>query len=147
MVIIVSGSLGSPNLDGDAVAIARVGLNAIYMVLIHAFADTDAVLAGDASGPLLFVAGWFFTDPLDVSRHDALLLLVLGLVFAGATVLWIEGTQLIPAAESGLLGSAETPVAIAMAWLVLSEAPPMASIIGAAIVLATVLTHARSDLM
>lgn len=146
VVIIVSGSVGSPNLDGDAVAVAMVGLNALYMVLIRKFTNTDAVLAGAASGPLLFAAGWFFTDPLDVSADDALLLVVFGLVFAAASVLWIEGTRLIPAAESGLLGSAETPVAIAMAWLILSETPPAASIIGAAIVLATVVTHARSDL-
>ncbi|MGH1492631.1 MAG: DMT family transporter [Acidimicrobiales bacterium] len=145
VVIIVSGSLGSPNLDGDAVAIAMVGLNALYMVLIRTFTNTDAVLAGAASGPLLFIAGWFFTDPLNVSASDAVLLVVFGLVFAGATVLWIEGTRLIPAAESGLLGSAETPVAIAMAWLILSEAPPLASIIGAVIVLTTVLAHARFD--
>lgn len=145
VVIIVSGSLGSPNLDGDAVAIAMVGLNALYMVLIRAFPETDSVLAGAAGGPMLFVAGWFFTDPLDVTAHDAVLLIVFGLVFAAASVLWIEGTRLIPAAESGLLGSAETPVAIAMAWIILSETPPLASIIGALIVLATVLVHARAD--
>ena len=56
-----------------------------------------------------------------------------------------EGTRLIPAAESGLLGSAETPVAIAMAWIILSETPPLASIIGAIIVLAAVLLHAGAD--
>lgn len=145
VAIIVSGSLGSPNFDGDAVAVAMVILNALYMVLIRTFDDTDPVLAGAAAGPLLFLAGWFFTDPLDVSSRDALLLVVFGLVFAGATVLWIEGTKLIPAAESGLLGSAETPVAIGLAWILLSEAPPTASLVGAAIVLATVLVHARAD--
>ncbi|MCP5116558.1 MAG: EamA family transporter, partial [bacterium] len=65
------------------------------------------------------------------------------LAFAAAVVLWTEGTRLIPAAESGLLGSAETPMAIAMAWIILSEAPPTASIIGATIVLAAVLAHTR----
>jgi drug/metabolite transporter (DMT)-like permease len=145
VVIIIGGSLGSPNLDGDVVAIAMVGLNALYMVLIRTFPDTDSVLAGAAGGPLLFGAGWLFTDPLDVTAHDTLPLMVFGLVFAAATVLWIEGTRLIPAAESGLLGSAETPVAIAMAWIILSETPPLASIVGALIVLATVLVHARAD--
>ncbi len=146
VVIIVSGSLGSPNLDGDAVAVAMVVLNALYMVLIRTFRGTDPVLAGAASGPLLFLAGWIFTDPLDVNVRDAMLLVLFGLVFAGATVLWIEGTKLIPAAESGLLGSAETPIAIALAWLILSEVPPLASILGASIVLATVLAHAKADL-
>lgn len=145
VVIIVGGSLGSPNLTGDTVAIAMVVLNALYMVLIRKFPDTDSVLAGAAAGPALFIAGWFFTNPLDVSSRDAVLLLVFGFVFAVASVLWIEGTKLIPAAESGLLGSAETPIAIGMAWIILSEVPPLASGIGAAIVLATVLMHARED--
>lgn len=145
VAIIVGGSLGSPNLDGDAVAVAMVVLNALYMVLIRTFKDTDAVLAGAASGPLLFFAGWFFTNPLDVSAGDAALLATFGLVFAGATVLWIEGTRLLPAAESGLLGSAETPIAIVLAWLILSETPPAPSIVGAAIVLAAVLTHTRNS--
>lgn len=141
VVIIVGGSLGSPNLAGDATALAMVLLNALYMVLIRAFPDTNAVLAGAAGGPMLFVAGWLVADPLDASRTDAVLLLVFGLVFASATVLWIEGTRLMPAAESGLLGSAETPIAIALAWVVLSETPPLVSIIGSLIVLITVLQH------
>ncbi len=143
VVIIVFGSLGSPNLAGDAVALAMVGLNALYMVLIRAFPDTDAVLAGAAGGPLLFAAGWLVGSPLDADATDGFLLLVFGLVFAAATVLWIEGTRRISAAESGLLGSAETPVAIALAWLVLGEVPPEASAIGALVVLAAVLGHAR----
>ena len=122
-----------------------VGLNALYMVLIRAYPNTDSVLAGAAGGVQLFAAGWLFTDPLNVTSADAVLLIVFGLVFAVATVLWIEGTRLVPAAESGLLGSAETPVAIAMAWVILSESPPLASIIGAVTVLAAVLLHAGAD--
>ena len=94
---------------------------------------------------LLFVVGWLATNPLAVDRADAVLLIVFGAVFAAASVLWIEGTRLIPAAESGLLGSAETPAAIAMAWLLLGEVPPAASIVGAVVVLATVLWHTASD--
>ncbi|MCP4963964.1 MAG: EamA family transporter [bacterium] len=146
VIIIMSGSLGTPNLDGDAVAIAMVLLNALYMVLIRALTGTDVVLAGGASALLLFVAGWFFTDPLDVSTGDSILLVLFGVAFAAAVVLWTEGTKLIPAAESGLLGSAETPLAIAMAWIILTETPPATSLIGAAIVLAAVLVHTRLDL-
>ncbi|MEM7272840.1 MAG: DMT family transporter [Actinomycetota bacterium] len=146
VVIIVGGSLGSPNLDGDAVAVLMVVLNALYMVLIRTFTGTDSVLASAASGPLLFAAGWFFADLLAVDTRDAALLVTFGLVFAAATVLWIEGTKLIPAAESGLLGSAETPIAIALAWIVLSEVPPLASGIGAIVVLFTIVAHASLDL-
>ena len=50
--------------------------------------------------------------------------------------------MLIPAAEAGLLGSAETPFATLLAWLLLAELPPAASFIGGAVVLAAVFGHA-----
>ncbi len=146
VVVIVAGSLGTPNLRGDALAVAMVVLNAAYMVLIRANPGTDTVLAGAAGGLQLFAVGWFATDPLDLDRDDALLIIAFGLVFAAATVFWIEGTRLVTAAESGLFGSAETPVAIGLAWLLLAEIPPRASVIGAAIVAAAVALHLRADL-
>ncbi len=52
---------------------------------------------------------------------------------------------MIPAAEVGLLGSAETPFAISLAWLLLAELPPLATFAGGGIVLAAVFTHAALD--
>lgn len=68
-----------------------------------------------------------------------------GITFAVALVLWTEGSRLIAAAEAALLGSAETPFAILLTWLLLAELPPPASFIGGAIILATVFTHAARD--
>ncbi|MEM7337516.1 MAG: DMT family transporter [Actinomycetota bacterium] len=146
VILVVGASTGSPDLVGDVMALAMVALNAIYMVLIRAFPNTDGVLAGAAGGPMLFAVGWIMTDPLAVSARDAGLLVLFGVVFAAATVCWIAGTMRIPAAESGLLGSAETPVAIALAWIVLSEAPPVASIAGALVVLVSLTAHSWPDL-
>ena len=53
---------------------------------------------------------------------------------------------MIPAAEAGLIGTAETPFATVLAWLLLSELPPIASFVGGALVLAGVLAHAALDL-
>ena len=53
---------------------------------------------------------------------------------------------MIPAAEAGLLGPAETPFAILLAWLLLAELPPLASFIGGGIVLAAVFAHSAPDL-
>lgn len=84
-------------------------------------------------------------DPLAVSQTDMVLLVLFGLSFAVAVVLWTEGTRLVPAAESSLLGSAESPFAILFAWLFLAELPPPTSFIGGAIVLAAVFAHAVRD--
>ena len=120
--------------------------NALYVVLIRMFKDTPVVLAGGVSGLQLFVVGWFVVDPLAVSATDAVLLMLFGLSFAVAVVLMTEGARLIPAAEASLLGSAETPFAILLAWLVLAELPPVSGFVGGAIVLAAVFGHAARDL-
>jgi drug/metabolite transporter (DMT)-like permease len=146
VVILVAGGLGSGKLVGDTVALIMTLGNALYMVLIRVFRDSPVVLAGGVSALQLFFVGWFVVDPLAVSQQDAVLLSMFGISFALAVVLWTEGTKLIPAAEAGLLGSAEAPFAILLAWLLLAELPPLASFVGGSIVLAAVFTHAAGDI-
>lgn len=145
VLVMVGAGVGSANLLGDFVAVLMMLGKALYMVLIRVFRKTPVVLAGAASAFQLFVIGWFFTDPLVVSLHDGLLLTLFGLSFAIAVILWTEGTKLITAAESGLLGSAEVPLAIFMAWVFLSEVPPLTSFMGGVLVLCAVLWHAVRD--
>lgn len=132
---------------GDGLALLMTLGMSLYMVLIRVFTDTPVVLAAAASALQLFVLGWFITDPLAVSQSDALLLVLFGLVFALAAILLTEGTRMIPAAEAGLLGSAETPLAVLFAWLILAELPPAASLIGGAIVMIAVVGHAGRDFL
>jgi drug/metabolite transporter (DMT)-like permease len=115
------------------------------MIMVRAFRDTPVVWAGAVSAFLLFILGWFVTDPLVVSARDAVLLVTFGASFALASILWTEGARLIPAPESGLLGSAEVPFAILFAFLFLAEIPPVASMVGGAIVLCAVFAHAGRD--
>ncbi len=145
VVVVVGAGVGSINLLGDFVAVLMMLGNALYMVLIRVFSKTPVILAGAASAFQLFVIGWFFTSPLNVSLRDAALLTLFAIAFAVAVVLWTEGTKRIAAAESGLLGSAEVPLAILMAWMFLSELPPTASFAGGGIVLCAVFWHAIRD--
>ena len=81
-----------------------------------------------------------------MSARDLLVISGFGISFAAAVILWTEGTKLLPAAEAGLLGTAEVPFAVFFAWLILAESPPGASILGGSIVLGAVLLHAGRDL-
>lgn len=130
---------------GNALAIVMMLLSALYMVLVRKFRDAAVVWAGAVSAFMLFGLGWLVTDPLAVSGQDMVLLVVFGLSFAVAAVLWTEGARLIPSPEAGLLGSAEVPFAILFAWIFLAERPPVASWIGGAIVLAAVFAHGILD--
>jgi drug/metabolite transporter (DMT)-like permease len=145
VLVVVAGGLGAGSIAGDAVALAMTLGNALYIVLIRLFRDCAVVLAGAVSALQLFVVGCFVVDPLAVSRDDIVLLALFGTSFAVAVVLWTEGTRRVPAAEAGLLGSAETPFAILLAWLLLAELPPATSFVGGAIVLAAVVAHAARD--
>ncbi len=144
--IVVTGGLGSGSVVGDVVALVMTLGCALYMVLIRVFRDSPVVFAGAVSGLQLFLVSWFVVDPLTVSQHDVALLLLFGISFAVAVVLWTEGTKLIPAAEAGLFGTSETPFAIFLAWFLLAELPPLESFIGGGIVLAAVFAHAVLDI-
>ncbi|RWO63018.1 MAG: DMT family transporter [Mesorhizobium sp.] len=145
VAIMVWSGFGTGHLFGDGLALLMTIGSALYMIMVRAFRDTPVVWAGAVSAFLLFVLGWFVTDPLAVSARDAVLLVAFGTSFALASILWTEGARLIPAAESGLLGSAEVPFAILFAFLFLAEVPPAASMIGGAIVLCAVFAHAGRD--
>jgi drug/metabolite transporter (DMT)-like permease len=145
VALMVWSGLGGGNLLGDGLALLMTAGSALYIIMVRAFRDTPVVWAGAVSAFLLFLFGWVATDPLAISSRDGLLLAAFGASFALASVLWTEGSRLIPAPESAQLGSAEVPFAILFAWLFLAELPPPASFTGGAIVLAAVFAHAGHD--
>ncbi len=140
--VIVSGGVGGDHLLGDLIAVGMTAGSAIYMVMIRAFRDTPVVWVGAVSAYLLFAFGWLVVDPLAISAADAWRMAGFGGTFACAVILWTEGTRLIPASESGVLGAVEVPFAILFAWMFLAELPPVASVAGGAIVVAAVVVHA-----
>ena len=144
---IVGAGVGGDHLAGDALALAMTFCCAIYLVMIRAYPDTPAVWAGAVGSLLLFVFGWAVADPLAISGHDFLVVATFGVSFSAASILWTEGARLLPAPESGLLGTAEVPFAILFAWLILAEVPPLYSFVGGAIVLIAVLAHAGRDML
>lgn len=142
VAIMMLGGIGTGSLAGNLMAVLMTAGCALYMVLIRKFTDAPVVWTGAVAAFLLFLVGCIVTDPLDVTRHDAILMCAFGVSFAAAVILWTEGTRLVSAAESGLLGSAEVPLAILFAWIFLDELPPQASLIGGAVVIAAVFGYA-----
>lgn len=146
VAVMLLGGFGTGSLAGDAVALLMTFGCAVYLVMIRAFRETPVVWAGAVAAFMVFGAGLLVVDPLAVSGRDAIVMSLFGLSFAFAVILWTEGAKLIPAAESGLLGSAEVPLAIFFSWLILSELPPPASFAGGTIVLLAVVLYARQDM-
>ena len=97
VAIMVWSGFGTGNLFGDGLALLMTIGSGLYMIMVRAFRDTPVVWAGAVSAFLLFVLGWFVTDPLAVSARDAVLLATFGASFALSSILWTEGARLIPA--------------------------------------------------
>ncbi len=146
VTLTVAGNLGPGDLDGNVRAVILALTLALLIVLIRRFEGADAVLALGSAGVLLFVVSLAVADPLGVAADQAPLIVFFGAVFAVSLVLWTEGVRLIPAAEAGLLASSETPFSILLAWIVLSEAPPLVTVAGGLLVLGAIFGHAGADL-
>jgi len=143
VVLLVGGGLGAGRLAGDLVALAMTAGNALFIVLMRMYRDVPTVWAGGGLAAfMLFAIAWFFTNPLAVSEADFPLLVLFGIAFAVAVILWTEGTRFISAAESGFFGTAEIPFAVLLAWIFLSELPAPSGMLGGAIVIMAVIGHA-----
>ncbi|MEP6388369.1 MAG: DMT family transporter [Halioglobus sp.] len=142
VLVMVSGSLGSINLLGDSLAILMILMQGLAMVLVRVFKDTPVVFAIAVGGFQVCLIGLIFSDPLAVTFQDAMLLTAFGLSVATASILLIEGLQLISATEAALLGTVEVPAAIFLAWVFLAETPPNTSILGGSLILCAVFWNA-----
>lgn len=145
VIIMMSGSIGTPNLTGDLLAVVMTVFMAIMLVLIRRFPASPMVPAMALSSLQITVIALALVDPFAVSLAELWWLVAFGLVQAGAVILLTEGTRLIPAPQAALIGSLDVPLAPIWAWLILAELPPSATFIGGAVVLGAVALHMRRD--
>ena len=145
ILVMVGGSVGSINLLGDTLAVVMIILQATAMVLVREFKNTPVVFASAIGGFQVCIIGLMFSNPLDVGIQDAMLLTAFGLSFAAAAIFLTEGIKLITATEAGLLGTAEVPIAIFLAWIFLAEVPPTTSFLGGVVIMAAVVWHTLRD--
>jgi drug/metabolite transporter (DMT)-like permease len=145
VLIMVWGSLGTPNIIGDGLgALMAIGM-ATLMVLIRRYPKEPMVLAAVISAIITGAVAVLFTDPLAASARDLWILAGFGLAFAAAHIMLTEGARLIPAARTGLIGTLETPLAPVWAWAILNELPPVTTWIGGAVVLFAVVWNLRRE--
>lgn len=145
VAVIIHGGLGAPQVVGDGVAFAMMLLAALFLVLVRRFPGTDMMRVGVVSSLLLFPVAVAMGTPFAMSARDMMWSAAFGVGYAAGYILWMEGARRIPAAESWVLQLAETPVAIVLAWLILREFPPEATILGGVVVMVAVLHRAYAD--
>jgi drug/metabolite transporter (DMT)-like permease len=124
---------------GDLYAFGMSLSMAICTVVARHYKDLPVLLTVCLSSLLSAVVCWPLKSPLDPGSHDLLLLAVFGIVnFAIGVPLYAVGAKLLPAVETSLLASVETPLAPLWVWLALGEAPGAATLVGGSIVFSAV---------
>jgi drug/metabolite transporter (DMT)-like permease len=144
----VSDSYTRGALVGDLLAIVMAVSFAVATVLIRRHPEIQMAPAAALGTTLTALVALPLADPLETSPRDLALLALFGMVqFTGGFLLFMAGAPLIPAAESALIGMLETVLGPIWVWLVLSERPGAATLLGGALILAALLANTLIDLV
>jgi drug/metabolite transporter (DMT)-like permease len=124
---------------GDLYALGMTLSVAVCTVAARHARDLPILLTVCLSSLLSALVCWPLRSPLEPGSHDLALLAVFGIVnFSIGVPLYAVGAKLLPAVETSLLASLETPLAPFWVWLALGETPGPATLLGGSIVFASV---------
>ena len=143
IVVIFAGGIGGGTLLGDLLGLgAALSLASQLTIARHARAtNLVPALAGGMLVDALLV-GTTFASPLAVQAVDIAWLAILGVfVLPVAFGLLTLAPRYIPSPEVSLIMQLEAILGPIWVWLGVGEVPPVATFIGGAIVLATLVTH------
>ena len=141
VAIVLGGSSGGSALVGDLLAMTMTLLMSVLIVIYRRYPATPTAGPMALSSLLLLPAALLFGDPLSAPAAEIPVLGAFGLVFAIASTTLTAGAKRLPAPETALLSALETPFAPLWGWLLLSEVPSGATIIGGTVILAAIFGH------
>lgn len=140
IVIVVGGSLGTPTIDGDLLALLAVVLVSLSLVLWRRSPDINRPLALALSSATMAAVTAPFAEIGDAPLRVFVAGGLMGLVFNPLGRLsYTSAPRYAPTAEVALFSPVETVAATVWAWWFFSERPSIATVTGGVIVLAGVL--------
>ncbi len=147
-VVMVSSSYAHGAVFGDLLAIVMAVSFAVATVLVRRHPEIRMTPAAALSTALTGLIALPLADPFAISPRDFALLAFFGVgQFGAGFLLFMTGARLIPAAESSLIGMLETVLGPLWVWLILSERPSIATLVGGTLILAPLLTNTFVDLI
>ncbi|NTG04155.1 DMT family transporter [Agrobacterium rhizogenes] len=147
VAVIVASSIGGGTGVGDLLALGMTVTFALIIVIPRIDRSVPILPSSVVSGFLTFVLFLPFALTASLDAYNWLLLAAFGATnFALAFVLFLFGSRRMPAADAALVGSMEIVLTPFWVWLFFSERPPMATFMGGAIILATIVWHTAVDL-
>lgn len=142
--IVVSGSIGSVHLAGDALAFFAVTCVSLNQTLLRKFKSVSRMASVGMGGFFLFVVMSFLATPSQFEASTWLIMAVMGLFTAPfGRVMTQVATRFISAPDVGIILMIEAVFAPLLAFGFFGEIPPLNSVLGGAIILATILIYVR----
>lgn len=142
VLIIASGSLGHGRLLGDGFALMNALTIAAYYVTLRTTGTRNMLphlALGSILGGLLAVP---FADFEPVTTGQALLIFLSGaVILPGAAGLLMLGPRYLPAPEVSMITLLEVILGPLLVWAVIGENPGQLTLIGGAVIVATVALH------
>lgn len=131
---------------GDVLALVMTLLMALLTVHMRRHPELPMVAVAALSCLLSAIIALPFADSLAVRSQDIFWLALFGPITSGiGFVLYAQGAQRLPAAEAALLGAMETPLGPLWVWLLFSETPDMATLLGGGLIFVTLLVYIWRD--
>lgn len=136
VVIVVSSSIGSPNLVGDLLAMVAVSAFAVNMNVWRRFKTQSRFVGLSIAAAVTILISVWFADPFGHSPTVYLAVVGMGLIFNPlGRLCHTSAPRHAPASEVALFTPVETLAASAWAWIAFSEQPSTRTFIGGAVIL------------
>lgn len=142
IAIAVSGSVGQGRLEGDVFALAAAITLAANLTVLRHKHDVDMVPTAAMGNGLAALVALALGASTTLAAADVAPMLVLGIVvIPSALGLITAGARRLPSPETALILLLETALSPVFAWLVVDEDLEPATLVGGAIVVATLVAH------
>jgi drug/metabolite transporter (DMT)-like permease len=143
---VMMGSPGGSDLTGDVASLVMMVGFAIAIVVTRHRRDVSMLPATCLAQAILVVTMAPISTPGDVGGDDLVLLVAIGAIqMALGMGLFAAGARLVPAAEAALITLLEVILGPIWVWLVLSERPDTATLVGGAIIMLAVVVQVSGD--
>jgi drug/metabolite transporter (DMT)-like permease len=142
LTVILGGSLGQGDIDGDLLALAGATCFAGYLTVSWAARPADMTPAIGIGGAGAALAGLVVGADPWIGTHDMLLLGLLGIVILPISLTLItRATHHLPAPEVNLVALLETLLGPLWVWLSIGERPSAEVLAGGILVVGAVTIH------
>lgn len=140
--LILGGSIGQGDLDGDLLALAGATCFAGYLTVSRAARPADMTPAIAIGGVGAAIVGAIAGADVSIGASDLLLLALLGIVILPISLTLItRATRHVPAPEVNLVALLETLLGPLWVWLVIGERPSAEVLAGGVLVVGAVTIH------